>query len=913
MEIGKRFSHTKSLYLSLFFIVFSILTIAAQTNAPSIQTGVRFQWSDTQTVGSDPATIRSITVDGKEYKLFAVPTNYELTRQGPSPNANNIRKNGTIVVNNSTSPNWVSSALGAFQDKNLNHYFESNPNGANLCDNFTAVATNTTAQRQTLFYNPAIPSNSGGIVAITERNANNCFHIEVFGTPAGGGADRSLGQTFVNQDSTRWGFGGTGSSGNIGTRGAFNPPSPNSDYWLSDRVLEGNNTIGIALFYLTDIASEGSLIKRVQITAATTDHGDGKFFILQSYAKNDNYKMKWNSSYNGNVATNDPTPTNSTYSLVTGSGPNNGTLNLNSNGTFIYTPNTGFTGVDTFEYKLCLPSPNTATCDTARVTIRVIPDSDGDGYHDEEDLDDDNDGILDTDEQDLLDCSAVTKPNFGTSQGPHPFSSGADVNNPQVGDVFRYKNVSSGGLHALVTIVSSTDTRIIQLDVPGSTAGDDDAFQPQIEHASPDSYTEFRIDFVKSGQNNPADLDSYVLTAMDNDVSEFVAFKDGHSTGVIIDTPSNNQPYYGSAILNGFSQGYVSNGNATNGITTDPKHQVSAVYSLTNSVSFRFGSAASSTSNHSMSFSPCNPKTYWVNKPDLYANIDTDEDGTPNHLDRDSDADGCYDALEGDGTVIASNLDSSGSITGGVDSNGVPTLVAGGQADVSARNSSVNACLGQVTGKVYYDLNGDGIQNGTETGFTNPVTVYADLNNNGDRNTNEPTATTATNGTYTIHDVPPGSINIKVDITTLPAGYVLTEGTDPTVVTVTPNGVVSAGNDGYTNPLIAEDDTFTATYLQGLNGSTLSSVLENDSLNENQIVPEDVIITATPTSQLSVDSNTGNVILAPNTRPGVYTIVYTICQTAYPTNCKTATVTVTVQKRKLLITNPHIYQKVKGN
>ncbi|MEM0516894.1 Ig-like domain-containing protein [Aequorivita flava] len=1021
MKIIKRFSYIKSLYITLVFIVFSALSVSAQSNAPSIQSGVRFQWSDTQTVGSDPATIRSITVNGNVYKLFVVPTSYQLTRQGPSPSSNNIRRNGTVVVNNSTSPNWGSSALAAFRDKNLNHYFESNPNGANLCDNFTELANNTTAQQQTLFYNPAIPSNSGGIVAITERNANNCFHIEVFGTPANGGSDRSLGQTFVNQDATQWGFGGTGSSGNIGTPGAMNPPNTGSDYWLSDRVLEGNNTIGIALFHLNDIAEEGSLIKRVQITAATVDHGDGKFFILQSYAKNDNYKTKWNSPYSGNVAINDPTPTGSTYSLINGSGPNHGTLNFNANGTFTYIPNNGFTGVDSFEYRLCLPSPNTSTCDTARVIIRVIPDTDGDGYHDEDDLDDDNDGILDTDEQELLNCTTVVNPKFGTSQGPLPFSSGANVNNPQVGDVFKYNNVSPGGIHALVTIVSSTDTKIVALDVPGSTDGDDDAFQPLINHASPESYTEFKIDFVKGGSNVPAELNSYVVTAMDNDGNEFVSFKDGHSTGVIIDSPSNNQPFYGPAILNGFSQGYVSNGLTANGITTDPKFQVSAVYSLTNTVSFRFGSTASSSANHSISMSPCLPKTFWVNKPNLYANLDTDEDGTPNHLDLDSDADGCYDSLEGDGGIIVNQLNANGSITGNVDVNGVPLLVNGGQADISAKNRRINACNGTVTGLVYHDINGDGTQNGSETGFTSPVTVFADLNSNGTLDAGEPSATTAANGTYTITNVPAGNIDIVVATSTLPSGATLTEGTEPTNVTVTPSGTVSAGKDGYStvgvvtgtvyndengdgtqngsetgftspvtvfadlnnngtldagepsattaangtytitnvpagsvnivvntstvpagfilsegteptnvtvigggsvnagkdgykNPLIAVNDSYTATYLQGLNGITFSGILDNDVLNgTSPINPSTVNISSIPTGPLTIDSATGDVIVAVGTLPGIYTIDYTICQTAFPTNCKTATVTVTVGKRNLLISNPHIYQKVKDN
>ena len=63
---------------------------------------------------------------------------------------------------------------------------------------------------------------------------------------------------------------------------------------------------------------------------------------------------------------------------------------------------------------------------------------------------------------------------------------------------------------------------------------------------------------------------------------------------------------------------------------------------------------------------------------------DTDGDGTPDHLDLDSDNDGCADALEGDENVIASQL-TSNRISGTVDANGVPNLVnAGGAADIGS-------------------------------------------------------------------------------------------------------------------------------------------------------------------------------------------------------------------------------------
>ncbi|WP_397363926.1 LamG-like jellyroll fold domain-containing protein [Olleya sp. R77988] len=266
----------------ILIIVLSLtFTVNAQTNAPSIQNGVSFQWSDNQTDKQDSATIETITVDGTLYYNFGVPSGYELTQLGPGGHdKNSIRFDGVLVENSSANTTWNTSALDAFQSLNLNHYFVSNGNGDNICDDYEDEET-TDAQRQTLTYGSGIKSNSSGLIAITERNANNCYHIEFFGIPFGGTVEQSLGETFVNQgNSTEFGFGGTGGANNLGTPGAVNPPTTNSDYWLSDRVVNTGGTIGIALFYLDDIAPFGSTITKVQLTAATNDNGDGKLFIL---------------------------------------------------------------------------------------------------------------------------------------------------------------------------------------------------------------------------------------------------------------------------------------------------------------------------------------------------------------------------------------------------------------------------------------------------------------------------------------------------------------------------------------------------------------------------------------------------------------------------------------------------------
>ncbi len=356
----------------------------SQTQSPSIRTGVTFQWSDVQDTNGNgdvdnsennrPATIESITVSGEQYNTFVVPSSYELTRLGPDGHTRNgIYENGNLLINssgNNPDPNasvlWNDLAISAFQDKNLNHYFTANPNGQNFCNSFSNAAS-TNAQKQTIFYSPSIPSNEGAILAVTERGGNNCFYVEMYGTPAGGGAVQKLGETFVR------------SSGNyVGS--SFGPPqNNNTDYWRSGREQDNGQNIAIALFNLNSIAPTGSKITRIEFVAATRDHGDGKFFILQQYAVDGTETGCLNTPYNGNIDLSNTAPDNSTYSLVANSlslnppsGNGNGSLIFNSNGTYTYTPPNEYVGEVTFNYRVTLPAPNQNISDTATITLSFV-------------------------------------------------------------------------------------------------------------------------------------------------------------------------------------------------------------------------------------------------------------------------------------------------------------------------------------------------------------------------------------------------------------------------------------------------------------------------------------------------------------------------------------------------------------
>ena len=101
---------------------------------------------------------------------------------------------------------------------------------------------------------------------------------------------------------------------------------------------------------------------------------------------------------NGNGADSDPE--GEPLEVISVTAPSNGAAVLNGDGTVTYTPTPGFFGNDQFTYTMRDNADCTFTSedDTATIYIYVNVDTDDDTIPDITDLDDDNDGILDTDE-----------------------------------------------------------------------------------------------------------------------------------------------------------------------------------------------------------------------------------------------------------------------------------------------------------------------------------------------------------------------------------------------------------------------------------------------------------------------------------------------------------------------------------
>jgi len=85
---------------------------------------------------------------------------------------------------------------------------------------------------------------------------------------------------------------------------------------------------------------------------------------------------------------------------------------------------------------------------------------------------------------------------------------------------------------------------------------------------------------------------------------------------------------------------------------------------------------------------------FFVDDIVLTQNSCTGINGSANYLNTDSDADGCPDALEGNGGFNYTNLNTDGTLKGGVDPiSGIPLLAGIGQNNISAYNSSVKGSL----------------------------------------------------------------------------------------------------------------------------------------------------------------------------------------------------------------------------
>ena len=313
-----------------------------------------------------------------------------------------------------------------------------------------------------------------------------------------------------------------------------------------------------------------------------------------------------------------------------------------------------------------------------------IGDCDGDLILNADDLDDDNDGILDVDE---FDCSTGGSLVWGTATWS---GSGPAVDSP---------STSTTTITGTTITSDNTDTDFTTL--PSYKATEPIVFngtnglqlQAQVNELA-SSTLSYRLSFDESVSGLTFSLVDIDKKPNDADNVKVTVYEGGVARTLVAGTD-----YFvaNPAFVDDLGGGTFQGLQAVGGITTDgdvfftlsvPVDEL--LIELTN-----VGTGVT-TSNDTILLSDLS----WA-----CSFGDFDNDGLLDHVDDDSDGDGCADALEGDGGFTLANLDGSNSLGDTVDANGVPMIAGGGQANVSSKNGAVTGPQCDDDGDTIINLN----------------------------------------------------------------------------------------------------------------------------------------------------------------------------------------------------------------
>ena len=310
-----------------------------------------------------------------------------------------------------------------------------------------------------------------------------------------------------------------------------------------------------------------------------------------------------------------------------------------------------------------------ADCDSCG-NSPLCPDKDNDGISNSCDKDDDNDGILDTDEGVLcesFDLSALD----GSTDALTDFNAAAldiagstiQINTPLV---FNGTATMHGNL-----INDNHETGSIGVNF-GVDNGGTSADNLEMSYVFSEPICEFNGRLLDVDQENVVEVYSYF---------------DGVENTYTI---SNQGPCINFDGSNTFSSSCNVNASVANGNVDDHAFNLNFDDCI-DSIFFRFYSMGTFNSGTFTFVISPNPSCIY---------LDTDADGTPDYLDLDSDEDGCPDALEGVSAFNPSQI-ANDTLIGGIDIDGIPLLASpGGQAVGSSRDSTTlaNECLVEICG-----------------------------------------------------------------------------------------------------------------------------------------------------------------------------------------------------------------------
>ncbi|WP_428657680.1 Ig-like domain-containing protein [Runella sp.] len=311
---------------------------------------------------------------------------------------------------------------------------------------------------------------------------------------------------------------------------------------------------------------------------------------------------------------------------------------------------------------------NQTTLTPNPLVVGSLPDSDGDSISNDCDLDDDNDGILDTDEGSSIQLDLRTGTTAVGTNDPKWTVTWAS---PTAAEVSVLSGISTPGFDytLLANYAPPIGTFPVQAAVIGNVV-------PAAWLNAPSGSN--WISYIFTGANNGpgnhtnADADGNLNEGSPGTrvgTGDYVLLK--FSTTVNI--PAGYNPSGISLVLNTVSDNYSA--FYVNGVYNAP---VGNNFSNTTPITLSSGWQVGTNTIEVRVFSgPGYAGFAAIGLTQL--TFDTDGDGIVNSLDTDSDGDGCADAIEGGGSFTAANIDANGRLTGGVGTNGVPTTAGAGQ------------------------------------------------------------------------------------------------------------------------------------------------------------------------------------------------------------------------------------------
>ncbi|WP_153393911.1 thrombospondin type 3 repeat-containing protein [Chryseobacterium vaccae] len=300
------------------------------------------------------------------------------------------------------------------------------------------------------------------------------------------------------------------------------------------------------------------------------------------------------------------------------------------------------------------------------------PDTDGDGIADMCDFDNDNDGILNTNEGYICDKASIPTSVLTTDH------------------VMNYNLVDYNGIKGFN--FKLTSTAVAQRWASPAAQFNMSGIDPRVNNNKVTYEFDLPVDNLRFWVGDLDALEKVNVNFYDqngNRITDLLPYTTIKAEAAAGSTTFTTDATYGVKISTTRNSGANSNVNYVEIYT--PGIQISKVEAT---------------------FVGTNGNTPEYHIGNMCAKRDLDGDRIPDYLDLDSDGDGCPDAIEGAGGFTTANLVNSslpGGNTGGgytgtagpviqnlgntVDTNGIPTIANTGQAVGSSQNAAVSACI----------------------------------------------------------------------------------------------------------------------------------------------------------------------------------------------------------------------------